>query len=144
MESSKLETLLELYFEGNTTLEQEKMLREYFCNEAVASHLESYKPLFAAFNEAKLETSQKGISLPKKQASNHFWKYAIAAMLTISIGVSGFFLSQNGHSQEEKEALAAFEKSREIMYLLSSNLNEGTGKLGLVSQFTVTKNEILK
>ncbi len=144
MESSKIETLLEIYFEGNTTLEQEKMLREYFSSRVVADHLESHKPLFAAFSEAKLETSQREISLSKKQRTSNFWKYGIAAMFTLIIGVTAFFLSQSGHTQEEKEALAAFEKSKEIMYLLSSNLNQGAEKLEHVSQFTITKNEILK
>lgn len=144
MESSKIEALLEIYFEGNTTLEQEKILREYFISEVVAEHLETYKPLFAAFSEAKFETSEREIFLPKKQKTSNFWKYGIAAMFTLIIGVTAFFLSQSRLTQEEKEALAAFEKSKEIMYLLSSNLNQGTEKLEHVSQFTITKNEILK
>lgn len=144
MESSKIEALLEIYFEGNTTLEQEKMLREYFKRENVGDHLEVYRPLFLAFNKAQLEISQREISLPKKPKARNFWKYGIAAMFTLIIGVTAFFLSQSTLSQEEKEALAAFEKSKEIMYLLSLNLNHGTEKLEHVSQFTVTKNEILK
>jgi hypothetical protein len=40
--------------------------------------------------------------------------------------------------------LAAFEKSRETMLLLSENLNKGAEQITFVNQFTKTKDKIFE
>ena len=62
----------------------------------------------------------------------------------VVIAVASFMFSEPSLSQEEKEALAAFEESKKAMLFLSENLNKGAEKLALVNQFTETKNRILK
>ena len=44
-----IEELLEKYFEGETTCEEERTLRRYFCSEQVPDHLGVYRPLFFTF-----------------------------------------------------------------------------------------------
>jgi hypothetical protein len=45
---------------------------------------------------------------------------------------------------EEQHALAEFNKSRTTLLLMSKSFNKGTQELAVISQFTETKNRILK
>ena len=49
MELARIEKLLDKYFEGETTISEEKELKVYFTGETVPSHLEKYKDLFGYF-----------------------------------------------------------------------------------------------
>lgn len=143
MELAKIESLLEAYFEGNTTLQEEALLRSYFKG-TVAPHLLPYQPLFAGLAAAKQEVSPRALVLPGTSSKHKKWWYGVAASAVIAIGVAGFVFSEPQMTTEEKEALLALNKSKEVMLLLSENLNKGAGDLVLIEQFTKTKNKILK
>lgn len=145
MESVKIDKLLDAYFEGNTSLSEEKMLRDYFNTEKVADHLVQYKPIFVSLKVAKQERSGKEIEFPNNNIkTNRSWWYSIAGMLILVFGVAGFYFSQPQYTQEEKEAIAAFEKSKEAMMFLSENLNKGAGQLTVVEQFAITKDKVFE
>ena len=157
MELIKIESLLEAYLEGATSLEEENVLREYFSGEEIAPQLEVYKTLFAGFEQAKEEVMTKEVILPESSYQIKSWWYGIAAMLIVGVTVGGFLVTQSGLSQDEQYALAEYNKARESMLLLSQNLNKGTQELALIdeftkgtssmlhiNQFTNAKNKILK
>ncbi len=145
MESAKIEKLLEAYFEGATTLAEEKLLRDYFNSNHVAVHLEQYAPIFIGLRVASEERSSRDFKLPKNKFKTIKGRwYSLAAMLVIALGVGSLYFSQPHYSQEEKEALAAFEKSKKAMMLLSENLNKGTEQLTFVDQFVITKDKIFE
>jgi len=52
MDHSTAEQLLHRYFEGNTTLEEEARLRDYFRGDDVHPDLKAYDPMFAYWEEA--------------------------------------------------------------------------------------------
>ena len=134
MELAKIESLLEAYFEGNTTLEQESMLRNYFANEEVAGHLEPYKSLFAGLSMAKQEVSQRELIVPESASNSRGMWYSIAASVAIVLAVAGFVFSNSGMSQDEQDALMALNKTKETMMMLSSSLNKGTEPMYLLSE----------
>lgn len=53
MELNKLESLLKKYDDGETTLKEEKLLKEFFHSEKVPNHLQEYKLLFNFSEEEK-------------------------------------------------------------------------------------------
>ena len=144
MELAKIEKLLDVYFEGNTSLAEEATLRAYFAQDTVAPHLAMYQPMFAGLTAAKQETSAKEVKLPQQKQLHKKWWYGIAASVLVAIGVAGFVFSEPKLTQEEQEALVAFQKTREAMQLMSKNFNEGAEELTHISTFTLTKNKILK
>jgi len=71
----KIDELLEKYFRGETTLDDEKNLKQYFATGNVASELEPYRALFDVFDQ---ELQEKAIVplknvLPKQQTVKRIW-----------------------------------------------------------------------
>lgn len=158
MELANIESLLEAYFDGNTSLAEEATLQNYFLSANVAPHLAPYKSLFESLAISRQEVSKREFTIPEASNSSRGWWLSIAASVVIAIGVAGFVFSNSGMSQEEEDALMAFNQTKETMmmlsssinkgtepmYLLSENLNKGTSALVALNQFTVTTNKVLK
>ena len=53
-----IETLLNKYFEGETTCEEERRLRRFFAEGLVPEHLEVYRPVFAFFEAEQKELAE--------------------------------------------------------------------------------------
>lgn len=146
MELAKIETLLDAYFEGETSLEQETILRDYFATNNVAPHLAAYQQLFVGLKAAQEEVLEREIVLPTVLTSKETsrWWYGIAASFLVVIGVASLLMPSNQLSQEEQEALMAFNETKETLLLLSKSFNKGTEELAVLGQFTESKNLILK
>ena len=145
MELARIEKLLDAYFEGNTTLEEEKSLRKYFTSDTVAPQFQQYQVLFESFKIAKQEVSDRELIIPESNVLNpRVWWYGIAASAVVAIMIANFMFSEPSYSHEEKEALIAFNESKKAMLLLSENFNNGAGQLAVLNQFTESKNRILK
>ncbi len=143
MELNKIEKLIEAYFEGKTTIEQEQRLRSYFSRDQVASHLEPYKSMFVAFLQAKQEVSTRDFKVTGVTQTRNRW-YGIAATIAVLAVLAGFMFSNSRITQEEKEALAAYKQTKEALQLLSQKFNQGTETLVAINEFTVAKNKVLK
>ena len=97
----KTEELLEKYFDGQTTCEEERALRRFFASDQVPEHLEVYRPLFACIDrEAEtFRKTQKEESIPAKQPKAtskptrlyrlYYLSTGIAATLLLCIGIAG-------------------------------------------------------
>jgi hypothetical protein len=145
MELARIEKLLEAYFEGNTTLAEEKSLRKYFTSGTVAPQLQKYQALFESFKIAQQEVSHRELIIPESNVLNpKVWWYGIAASAVVAIMIASFMFSGPSFSNEEKEALIAFNESKKAMLLFSENFNNGAEKLAVLNQFTESKSQILK
>lgn len=99
----KIEELLNKYFEGETTCEEEQELRRFFTQGIVPKHLDMYRPLFAYLeteNQAMRETMQSQ-SEPKSKRSIPFRRRilytlsGIAACLIIVFTIAGLHQNLN-------------------------------------------------
>lgn len=136
--TKKIELLLEKYFEGETFLQEEKELQEYFNSENVDASLEKYRPMFSYFQKAGLEEfKQKESPVKVSKKRKLFWKIGIAAtFLSIFFGVS-YYLKQ------QQEAEVAFEQVKEALQMISFNYNKGTKKIEYLKDFETTTNKII-
>ena len=146
MESANITQILEAYFEGETTLVQEKTLRAYFAGDQIASEHEPYAPLFKGLRVAKEETMVEAITFPKQVKSiNRSWWMGIAASAVIVLSVAGYvYNDSNTLTQEEQEAMMAYNQTKEALFLLSKNLNKGAVELDHLNEFTNTTNKYFK
>lgn len=144
MELSKIEQLLEAYFEGETSLEQEKQLRAYFSSMEVAPHLQIYVPMFTAFAEAKEEKFDRVIQLPEERISLRWIPVAASILLCV-----GLFLTFNdklgGHdygTYEDPEVAAL--KTKQAFMMMGNFMSQGTSELDAIGEFEKTTEKYLK
>lgn len=145
MELNKIEQLLDAYFEGETSLDQEKALRDYFTSDNVSDHLEMYIPMFSAFAEAKKEKFIGEINLP---TTNKSWKWIpVAASIAV---VMGLFLMLNTNKINEqdygtyKDPEVAALKTKQALLMVSNFMNQGTDQLEVLGEFQKTTDKFLK
>ncbi|OCB70790.1 hypothetical protein B0A79_14195 [Flavobacterium piscis] len=151
MEFNKIEDILEKYFQGETSIAEEKELKDYFSSPNVAQHLEQYKPMFGYFSQVKEQKSTQDIPLKTKKR-NVAW-LSIAASVVVLLGVGTYFYvseknaapavaqTELGTYDDPEEALAATQKA---LALLSSNVNVGIESVQYINEYEQSKNKIFK
>lgn len=148
MESaSNIRTLLESYFDGDTSLAQERELRNYFTSGEVATEFEEYTQLFSAFAKAQQEILPQPVKAPMKIRSNNsplHWMSGVAAAVVITAGV---YLSMNQQdtltSSYENEELAIL-KTKQALGMMSQMLSESTTQLEVVQEFDKASSTLFK
>ncbi|MEN2402976.1 hypothetical protein GKZ90_0024530 [Flavobacterium sp. MC2016-06] len=152
MELSKIEYILEKYFQGETSIAEEKELKEYFSSSDVAQHLEQYKPMFGYFSQVKEQKSTQEIPLQTKKRNVAWLSIAASAVVLLGIGTY-FYVSDKNATQQvavqselgtydnPEEALAATQKA---LALLSNNVNVGIGSVQYINEYEQSKNRIFK
>jgi hypothetical protein len=146
MDSEQIKILIEKYFEGETSLEEEAQLSTYFNSDRVGDELKTYQPLFAFF---KIE---KQIVLPEKVQKAKVVPYdfrkvlkisRIAAMLVLAAGSFWWFnkqkvvksdttiaalMDKNDLNDTEESPEIAYQKAKAALMLVSSKMKRGTDK----------------
>jgi len=137
MELVNIEKLLEKYLNAETTIAEEKELKNYFLNGDVAPHLEEYSALFEYFSISKNEQYTKPIQLNSQKRN---WKWlSVAASIVLLISVyTGYDNIQ--HRKAEK----VYEQTMAHLQLLSKNLNKGNEAIAQLQHFEDTTNKIFK
>jgi hypothetical protein len=146
MELNRIETILEKYFQGETSISEEKELKNYFSSSDVAQHLEQYKPLFGYFSEAKAQEFKQTVPLQAKK-HNVAW-LSIAASVVVLLGISTFtylYHSQEPHDLGTYDSPeAAFEATQKALSMLSKNVNVGIESVSYINEFQNSKELIFK
>lgn len=141
MELHKIEILIEKYFDGETSLAEETLLRDYFATNAVAQHLEQYRPMFGYFTSAKQIVSTRQIK-PKKAIG---W-ISIAASVAVLLGVGTYAYLQNDHKSDSlgtfDDPEIAYVQTQQALDLLSSKFNTGVESVQYIEEFDTAKNKI--
>jgi ferric-dicitrate binding protein FerR (iron transport regulator) len=162
MELKQVETLLESYELGQTTLSEEAQLKAYFNNHKVPTHLEHYGMMFQYFSNADQQTFNA--ELPSKRHSLNFKVMSIAASVALLFGVflNGGNLFNSNAKPFSQEELQTYNQAKAALEFLSLNLKKGTASqmnalstvsnaiqkgqenLVLLQNFNTTTNKIFK
>lgn len=143
MELDKIEKLIAKYFDASTTIAEEEILKVYFSEGDVASHLEQYAPMFQYFSIAKEErfTPQvflENVVTTKKKRFNYKW-LSIAAVALVLFGVY-----YGNKVKEEREIDYAYQETKKALDLLAVNFNRGTEKVAHLNKFEETRQKLYK
>lgn len=148
MALDNIEKLIEKYFEGATTLAEEKELKAYFSSDNVAPSLEQYKSLFGYTAQAKQEKFSGVLPLKVQKRNTVLW-LSVAASVVVLLGV-GFF-TFNHYSQPVSEDFgtyddpeAAFRETQKALEMISQSVNEGIESMDYLSEYEQSKNIIFK
>jgi len=148
MASDRIEKLIEKYFEAETSIAEEKELKEYFASSDVAQHLEQYKPIFGYAVQAKQEQFNATIPLNTKKRSSVVW-LSVAASVVVLLGVSLF--TYNHYNQPKSNDLGtindpevAFRETQKALAMISEHVNKGIGSMSYLNEYEQSKNRIFK
>jgi len=149
MALDRIEKLVEKYFEGETSIAEEKELKTYFSSTDVAQHLEQYKPVFGYFSQAKQEQFTATISLKSKRKQKRLAWLSVAAAVVVMVCI-GFFAYQNS-SEPTQENLGvindpeiAFRETQKALALISKHVNTGIESVNYLGEYQQSKNKIFK
>ncbi|MEZ4851170.1 MAG: hypothetical protein R3B93_21660 [Bacteroidia bacterium] len=154
MESHTLKTLVEKYWRGETTLEEEKKLDETLAKDHSSDFepLKEYRNFLQKQKEAQVlddsfnqEIMAKLGNQPVRRISTGWWmKVAAAITLLIGIGLGGYLYTSTSTSSREivisedmteAEARLAFEEVKKVLFTVSSNMNEGMEHTKVLGEF---------
>lgn len=146
MELHKLESLLKRYDDGETSLEEEKLLKKYFHSENVPNHLKEYEVIFN-FSEEEKKIHHPGKF--KLKSDRKWYAVGIAASILIAVGVFTFQENeQQNLSQNELGTIEtpeeAYYKAKEALQMVAQIMNNGKEELVYLNEFNKTKNQIIK
>ncbi|MCP4121624.1 MAG: hypothetical protein GY751_07705 [Bacteroidetes bacterium] len=157
MESQKIKILLDKYWDGTSTLEEEASLRETFSHE-IPSDEKQYALLFEYrsitgsdsgedFNLDFLPTDELNAENPLKKAempSFVKWSMGIAATLLIAIMSVTYQWPQTQTLQAQgQEMEQAYKETLAALQIVSDKLNKGNASIMEIGVFDRTKNHIL-
>jgi hypothetical protein len=134
---ANIEALLEKYLNAETTIAEEKELKNYFLSDNVAPHLQEYQAMFGYFSTNKNERFTKTIQL-KTQKMN--WKWlSVAASIVLLVSVyTGY------QNNQQKKAERIYTETRMAFGMLATNLNKGNEAILKLQHLEDTKNKIFK
>ncbi|MBF6642276.1 hypothetical protein IVB69_12360 [Flavobacterium sp. J49] len=148
MALDRIEKLIDKYFEAETTIAEEKELKDYFASSDVAQHLEQYKPIFGYVTQAKQEQFTATIPLNTKKRKSAVW-LSVAASVAVLLSVGWFAF--NHYNQPVSEDLGtyddpevAFRETQKALALISESVNKGIGSMSYINEYEQSKNKIFK
>jgi hypothetical protein len=151
MNIQRIEKILERYYNGETSLEEERELRDFFSGEKVPPNLVSIRDQFTIadhskdgdvlsddFDEKILSQLQHDniIHMPRSKRQRIFWMAGIAASILILVGV---FFKSNFYTNKIEDTFSdpeiAYHETKKILQFVSSKLNKGTENLDQMNKF---------
>jgi hypothetical protein len=152
MDTKQIKILLEKYFEGQTTLQEEQVLLDYFNSKEVAPELASFRQPFVLLRAGK-DHETTGISdfefrlagmidsqqeIPERRFRPvSFYRLAVAAAIAVLIGISGLLIIQNNwHKNRDTYAdpQQAYAEAQKTLLYVAERMNKGIEPLSAVSK----------
>jgi hypothetical protein len=144
MNSEEIKRLLEKYYSGESSLEEELVLRNYFGKPDVSEELSNEKEIFRYYHdlseipepsvgfEDRIVSAVEGIDNKSVWFKNRriFGMIAgIAATILIITGSYFFLINRSGPAETFSDPEIAYAETIKILYAVSSRLNQGTKEL---------------
>jgi len=148
--------LLNKYLEGNTSLEEEKFLKEYFKKADIPIEFKSEAKWFENATDQEIKTGDipemekqlsQWIDLQYKKEKSirlRFWTIGIAAGLAVLIGATFIFTFYQSEKTEDtyQDPQIAYLEAKKVLLYVSQTFNKGADKLQTVSRIEEGSNEM--
>ena len=140
METDSIKVLLDKYWEGESSIEDERLLKEYFSTDQIDPALEALRPLFAFYKQQGEIAMASEINLkpriePVARIHNLRWLINVAATVLVFIGL---FFANRYQDQRAKETYVfvdtyddpkvAYQEVKEALMFVSTKMNKGLSK----------------
>lgn len=165
MDLKKIRTLLEKFYNGESTLDEEKILREYFSNDLIDSEFVADKDIFLY----QIHENENLKSIPdisneiwnslsstddyKTKTNNNLIYFYLRIAASIIILIGSFFLLKNQVFNRQQDIQfadtydnpeEAYEQAKEALLYVSQVLNTGAGHLDPIAKMDKGTQELNK
>jgi hypothetical protein len=139
--NENIRKLLELWFNGSTSLQEEEQLRTYFTKGPVAPDLMVYRGLFLHFEDEKHITSpmEEDLGNTIQQHQSSLKKKRVLNIMYTSIGIAAIFLAvfawvsifdeppppKPSNQPSAEEVIKAYAETARVLGMVSEKLNQG-------------------
>jgi hypothetical protein len=148
MEINKIETLLDKYFEGITSIKEENELRIYFSSGNVSQHLIQYQHFFKGLDQSKKEQFTRIVPFYEQKRPVLWLSIAASMVVAVGVGSYAFLNTENTPSQSDlgtfEDPKVAFEATQKALSLLSNNINVGIESVLYLEEYQIAKNKVFK
>jgi hypothetical protein len=156
MNTEEIKQLLEKYYNGKSSIDEELILKDFFSREIVPDELEIEKDIFIYYSESSaMPLPSEGfgariINAIDDQVKNHtgFRRRriyrtvtGIAAGILILTGSYFFFTYRSEPADTFSDPEIAYNEAMKILYAVSAQLNNGTRELGKIGMMQDAANE---
>jgi hypothetical protein len=142
MELYRIESLIEKYFDAETSIAEENELRNYFSSSDVAQHLEHYKPMFGYFNQARQEKSVKNIPLQTTKRKVEWMSIAASIAVLLGVGTFAWVNNQERDLGTYDNPEIALRETQKALEMLSGNVNKGIESMKYVGEYEAAKDQV--
>ena len=149
MELVRIEQLIDKYFEGQTSIAEERELKAYFSSSDVAQHLEQYRNVFGYFTQAKQQKFTKSVPLQPRKQFNVMW-LSIAASIVLVFGIATFKMMEtesvkpSGELGTYNSPELAMAETQRALDLVSAKLNVGIESVNYINEYETAKSKVFK
>lgn len=140
MEFKQVKILLDKFFEGKSTLEEERLLETYFQQDEIADAFVPFQPYFVHTRSVQSVSIDKQFSLPNKSFLSVMGR-RIASIAAIGLVVFSLSVFDFNKPTEEELAFAAFKDN---MFLVSNQLNRAEQDITYINYLYNTPNQSKK
>ncbi|MEJ1241354.1 hypothetical protein WBG78_24605 [Chryseolinea sp. T2] len=162
MDSSRLQQLLQKYWEGETTLEEEQLLKDYFQSNEVSDELRDVASMFQYFNQAKKNNlnditfdrtlMDKVSAKPREGRARNliFNSMRIAAGVVVVIAATWFIRKEIRQSTPQEvidtydDPKLAFEETKKALMMISKSFGTAQEQAKKINLFNEAQEEIQK
>ncbi|MGC3943902.1 MAG: hypothetical protein QM762_05085 [Chryseolinea sp.] len=162
MDSSKLQHLLQKYWDGDTTLEEEQLLKDYFQSSEVSDEMRDVAAMFQYFNQAK-KNSLNDISFDRtlidkvsgkpqegRVRNLLFNSMRIAAGVVVVMAATWFIRNEIRQSTPQEavdtydDPKLAFEETKKALMMISKSFGTAEEQAKKINLFNEAQEEIQK
>ena len=150
MALNNIELLLEKYFNGETTIDEEQQLQEYFSSSSIAPHLKQYQPMFGYFTQSKKLVYSQEVFTKKAKRNYKTIGWSVAASLVLMFGI-GIAIQNNSTNEKVVSEYGtcdnpqiALQETQKALDLVSQHLNVGIKSVSYINEYENSKRQILK
>jgi hypothetical protein len=157
MDYNRIEELLARYWDCETTIEEEKELRELFKDPAVPEKYRKEAALFGYFEEEsnqgnlgeffdhrvleEVNKTSESTSIQKQGRVRRMWLDVVKAAAVVAILVTAVFVTREQYQDTQEnpelaEAREAFEETKKALLMLSHSMNKGKEQAGKMAIFS--------
>ncbi|MDR9400676.1 MAG: hypothetical protein RI558_04580 [Psychroflexus sp.] len=143
MKPEELNKLLDKYERAETSLEEERRIKDHYAQQKPGDEDDEYNSIFALYKQEQNKSIPE-LSKPKASKTSFTWMKIAAVFVMLLAGAVFYQQYQNQQEIKRQQAREAFDQTKKVLQLVATEFQKGKSNLVLLKDINQTKNEFIK